>query len=82
MPKSNKLKEMLLHALKELKRRSDLPKDEQWFTRGEIAGQLGTASGKLNPVRVGALKELVQQLSVEERQKPNDGRDLPQYRIA
>ncbi len=81
MPKGNKLKEILLNALNELKRRSDLPADEQWFTRADIGRQIGSASGKLNPVRVGALKELVEQLSVEERQKPNDGRDLPQYRV-
>jgi hypothetical protein len=80
--KGNKLAEILLTAIRELQTRSSLPPDERWFTRADIARQLNVKSQKLNPRRVSKLEELVDGGEVLKRQKPNDGRDLPQYQIA
>jgi hypothetical protein len=76
-----KVKNLILGVLERLRDKSTLPTDEQWFQRGYIARELG-ARGGLNPARVNALKEMVQEGKVLSRQKPNDGRDLPEYRLA
>lgn len=76
-----KVKNLILGALERLHDKSTLPKDEQWFPRAYIAREVG-APGGLNPARVNALKEIVQEGKVLSRQKPNDGRDLPEYRLA
>ncbi len=81
-PKSKKLKEILQTALKELHRRSIVPTEEQWYTRADIARHLGIDSVNLNPARVGALEGLVAEGEIMKRQKPDTGRDLPQYRLS
>jgi hypothetical protein len=78
---AGKLRKMLLDALQSLHGKSTLPYEEQWFTRSDISKYLGASNG-LNPVRVNALEELVDQNELEKRQKPNDARDYPQYRIS
>lgn len=79
--KGNKLKQILLDALKELHNASGAAAEDQWFTRSEIARKLRVKSEKLNPARVGMLQQLVRDEQVLVRQKPNDGRDLPQYKL-
>ncbi|MDZ4770678.1 MAG: hypothetical protein SGJ24_16250 [Chloroflexota bacterium] len=78
--KSNKLGEIILKAIDELHKRSSVPDDEQWFTRAAIARQMGVPSQRLNPVRVRKVEELASEGKIQKRQKPDDGRDLPQYR--
>jgi hypothetical protein len=77
----SRVKKLILSALERLHNKSTLPIDEQWFPRAYIGRELG-APGGLNPARVNALKEMVQEGKVRSRQKPNDGRDLPEYRLA
>jgi hypothetical protein len=76
-----KVKNLILSALERLHDKSTLPTNEQWFQRGYIARELGTPGG-LNPARVNALKAMVQEGKVLARQRPNDRRDLPEYRLA
>ena len=78
----SKVTELILNALKELHRKSDLPAADQWFRRAEIAHQLAAPSNHLHPARIGVLEALVKAERVSKQQKPNDARDLPLYRIA
>lgn len=81
MPQENtKLENMLLKAVETLQKASTLPVEEQWFTRADVARQIGAVNG-LNPARVNTLKRLVKEGQLQVRQKPDDGRDLPQYQI-
>lgn len=75
------VKKLIIQALTELHRRSTAPKEEQWFTRGDIARHLSAPSLRLNPARVNALKELVDEGKVAMRQRPNDARIWPQYQL-
>ncbi|HEX2619916.1 MAG TPA: hypothetical protein VHL11_07210 [Phototrophicaceae bacterium] len=79
--KGNKLKQVLLDSLKDLHRLSSAPAEDQWFRRSEIARNLRMSSEHLNPARVNKLEELVKLGQVVSRQRPDDGRDLPQYRL-
>ena len=76
---SLKLKNILLDALKALSTAST--QSGQWFTRAEIAKQLKASSGHLNPSRVVALERLSDAGDVVRRQRPNDGRNLPEYQL-
>ncbi len=76
-----KEEEQILNASKELHRRSELPAADRWFRRAEIARQLAAPSSQLNPSRIGALEGLVVAGHMLKRQKPEDKRSLPQYRL-
>jgi hypothetical protein len=80
-PEISRVKKLLLEAMEKLHQESKLPQNDQWFARAAIARKLENQSGKLNPVRINALEELVEQGSLFKRQKPNDGRELPQYSL-
>lgn len=77
----NRFKRMILEALTNLHTKSTLPAEEQWFTRRTIAGQFEAKAG-LNPSRLNALEELVTQNKVVKRQRPDEGRNLPEYSLA
>ncbi|MBA3868418.1 MAG: hypothetical protein ABI970_15765 [Chloroflexota bacterium] len=74
-----KLKNILLDALKGLTSAST--QSGQWFTRAEIAKQLKASSGHLNPSRIIALERLSEAGDITKRQRPNDGRNLPEYQL-
>ena len=77
----NRFKRMILEALTALHSKSRQPLDEQWFTRRNIAGQVEAKAG-LNPSRINALEALVAEKKIVKRQRPNEGRDLPEYSLA
>ncbi|MFZ4815755.1 MAG: hypothetical protein ACOYL5_14565 [Phototrophicaceae bacterium] len=77
MPHKGKLKQILLSTVEKLQTR----RPDGWFSRRQIAEQLGTESVHLNPARIGALKTLVEEGKLQLRQRPDDGRDLPEYRL-
>jgi hypothetical protein len=66
-------KKLLENALKELHSRSNLNRDEQWFTRAHIGQHLKAPSQNLNPSRKGALDTLVG-AGVVEKQMNEQGR--------
>ena len=76
---SLKLKNILLDGLKALTAAST--QSDQWFTRAEIAKQLKASSGHLNPSRIVTLERLSEAGDVIRRQRPNDGRNLPEYKL-
>lgn len=78
MPKTS-VKNLILSTVQELHRASRLPLENQWFTRAVIAQQLKVSG--LNPARVNALKQLVEEGLVVQRQRPKDARDYPEYSL-
>lgn len=78
---ATKATKLILNALSELHRKSADPAADQWFRRAQIAQQLAAPTYQLNPARIGALEALVTAKAVLKQQKPNDGRELPLYRL-
>ncbi|MDX2137629.1 MAG: hypothetical protein SF123_06005 [Chloroflexota bacterium] len=74
------LKIAILAAFQQLHKTASAENAEPWFARWEVARQIGALNG-LNPARVNAIKQLVRDGRLLERQKPGDGRSFPQYQL-
>ena len=74
-------KKLIQTALEELHKASQLPDDQQWFTRTVIGKHLKAPSGGLNARRQAALEQLAQAGVVEQRHKPNDGKQTYEFRL-
>ncbi len=75
-------KDMMMKAVEALDKKSDAASGERWFSRGDISRQVGAQHG-LNPSRVKALKALSEEGGLLlERQKPEEGRQFPQYSLS
>ncbi len=76
-----RVKNLIVNAIINLQQHPPEMAPEGWFTRAQIATKLETQTGRLNPARVNALEELVQGGRALKRQKPNDARSYPQYKL-
>lgn len=75
------VKKLIQTALKELHNASQHPHDQQWFTRATIGKHLKSPSGGLNPSRQSALEQLAQAGVVEQRHKPDEGKQTLEFRL-
>lgn len=78
MSASDTLHKRLLQALAKLHQTHDQP----WFTRSDIARQMGASSGKLTRRREEGLDELIEAGQVVACYRPNDGRNTRLFQLA